>query len=166
MLTLHKQRDQMGNTNDHEQPVKTTSWLPRCLRFSLWAQLFSHYSVLIALHNFFSLLCCNYSRINKLHSPLPISLPRLTLASILVRGHVRGITNCCCLCSRDAPGCESLWIIFTLPPERDLNLHPLVSMLHKESLRHSSGSSGSCSEEPHCLFMTSEAPGPPQVVGK
>lgn len=148
----------MGNTNDHQQASKTTSQfpsvtLPRCLRFHLCTQLFNHYSVLIALHNFFSLSCQNYSRINKLHSPLPVSPPRLTPAGILVHGHIQGVTNCCCLCSHDAPGRVSLWIIFTLPLGGDLNPNPLVSMLHKKSLGHSSSSLGSCSEERHSAYL-------------
>lgn len=126
MLTRHKRQDQMGNTNDHQWALETTSqlplvMLPGCLSFGLWAQLLNHYSVLIALHNFFSLLHRNYSRITKLHSPLPVSPPRLRPAGILVHGHVWGVTNCCCLCSHNAPGHDSLWIIFTLPPAGDLN---------------------------------------------
>lgn len=171
MPTLDKEWDQMGSTSNHGQVLKTTAQLPlimppRCLRFALQAQLFNHYLVLVALHNFFSLLSQNYLRSTKFNSPLPFSPRRLMPGGILVRNHVSRVTNPSCLCSHDAAGRERLWIIFALSPGGELTLKLQVSVLRNESVKHSSGASRSCSEEPHCLSVTLEMPGPPQVTNR
>lgn len=171
MPTLHKEWDQMGSTTNHRQVLKTTSqlpsiMLPRCLRYALQAHLFNHYLDLVALHNFFSLLSQKYLRSNKFNSPLPFSPRRLMPGGILVCSHVSGVTSPIPLCSHGAAGHERLWIIFALSPGGDLTLKLQVSVLHKESVKHSSGLSRSCSEEPHCLSVTLEMPGPPQVKNR
>lgn len=84
---------------------------------------------------------------------------------IFAHSHVSGVTNSSCLCSHDAAGCERLWIIIALSPGGHLTLKLQVSVLRKESVKHSSGSSRSCSEE-LTLPVTLEMPGPPQVTNR
>lgn len=64
---------------------------------------------------------------------------------ILAHSHVSGVTNPSCPCSHDAAGQERLWIISALSPGGDLTLKLQVSVLHKESVKPSSGWR-SCSE--------------------
>lgn len=148
MMTLHKEWAQMGSTTNHLQVLKTTTQVSAItpLRFALQAQLFNHHLVLVALHNFFCLLSQNYLRSNRFDSPLPFSPGRLMPGGILVHSHVSGVTNPSCLCPHDAAGRERLWIISAPSPGGDLTLKLQVSVLHKESVKLSSVSLRSCSE--------------------
>lgn len=134
--------------HDHLQVLKTTTQLPSITppRFALQTQLFNHYLVLAAWHNFFCLLSQNYLRSIRFDSPLPFPPRRLMPGGILAHGHVSGVTNPSCPCSHDAAGQERLGIISALSPGGHLTLKLQVSALHKESVKPSSGSERSCSE--------------------
>lgn len=84
---------------------------------------------------------------------------------ILAPSHVSGVTNPSCPCSHDAAGRERLWIISALSPGGDLTLKLQVSVLHKESVKPSSGSR-SCSESLALPVCDIAAVRPPQVTDR